>query len=73
MDGFWRGLWQNVKVAFSTFFAFMAGKLSAEREQVLADEKQKNMELRTDAKNSNAVNSLSRDERINELRNPPKP
>lgn len=72
MAGFWSGLWESIRVAMAALYGFFMGDLLAEHDQLMANEKQKVKELKTDAKNREDVGRLSDDELDAELRNPPR-
>lgn len=72
MGEFGRRIADIFGVALATLIAFFSGELKAENEAMMADEKRKVKELKTDAKNRDDVAGLDHDQRLDELRNPPR-
>lgn len=72
MDGFWPSLFSAVGLIGLAAWFYWSGKSDAKDDQAQSDTKQNVKELKTDAKNRDAVDDLGREQRLDELRNPPK-
>lgn len=72
MGEFGRELANMIKVAVATLFAFLAGELKAENEQMARDLVRRLKESKTDAKTRDDVAGLSDSQLDDELRHPPR-